>query len=307
MILVFGSVNLDLVARVPRIPRPGETVLAPGYRLLHGGKGANQAVAAARARRDPAMPVRFAGAVGADNFGRAARENLRRNGVLVEALREVAAPTGCAFITVDEAGENAITVASGANLSASAADLPDAALEGLRVLVLQAEVPLRESAAVARRAREAGAQVVLNLAPTPGAGDAALLPDLLAASTVLVANEQEALAALALLGEAAGDAPGAMRRLVEVTGRAGIVTLGAEGARGFGLGGAAWHAPALPVRPVDTTGAGDTFVGVLAAGLAEGLALPEAAARACRAGSLACLSHGAQDGMPGPERIDSAA
>lgn len=306
MILVFGSVNLDLVARVQRIPRPGETVLSPGYSMLHGGKGANQAVAAARVRRDPSMPVRFAGAVGADDFGRAARENLRRNGVSVEALQEVTAPTGCAFITVDAAGENAITVASGANLSASAAALPDAALAGLRVLVLQAEVPIAESLAVARRARAAGAQVVLNLAPAPGPGDAPLLPDLLAASTVLVANEQEAVATLALLGETADTALDPARRLAEVAGRVGIVTLGAEGAAGSAPDGTSWHSPALPVEPVDTTGAGDTFVGVLAAGLAEGLALPDAMARACRAGSLACLAHGAQDGMPGPEGLDLA-
>lgn len=312
MILVFGSVNLDLVAQVRAIARPGETVLSPRYDALHGGKGANQAVAAARARRDPAMPVRLGGAVGADGFGAAARENLRRNGVAVEALREVAEPTGCAFIAVSAAGENAITVASGANLSASAAALPGAVLEGLRVLVLQMEVPARESLAVAHRVRAAAAgafaagaavEVILNLAPAPVPEDAPILPALLAAATILVANEHEAVATLALLGASEGDPAEAMRRIVGRTGRTGIVTLGAEGAAAFLPDGPSWRTPALPVRPVDTTGAGDTFVGVLAAGLAEGMALRDATARACRGASLACLVRGAQDGMPGADRL----
>ncbi|MBP0446312.1 ribokinase [Roseomonas sp. SSH11] len=297
MILVFGSINLDLVARVRAIPRPGETVLSPRHDRLFGGKGANQAVAAARARRDAALPVRMAGAVGADDFGHAARENLRANGVEVGAVREVPEPTGCAFITVGADGENAITVASGANLSVRAEALPEAALEGLRLLVLQMEVPAAEALAMARRARARGAEVVLNLAPAPGEADAPLLPALLAAATILVANEHEAIATLSLLGEDAADPVGAMRRLAERAGLTGIVTLGAEGAVAFG-GGQAWRAPAMAIRPVDTTGAGDTFVGVLAAALAEGMALPAALGRACRGASLACLAHGAQAGMP---------
>lgn len=301
MILVFGSINLDLVARVQAVPRPGETVLSPRYDILFGGKGANQAVAAARARRDAGLLVRMAGAVGTDDFGRSARENLQANGVDAAAVRDVSEPTGCAFIAVGATGENAITVASGANLAVTDAAVPDPLLEGLRVLVLQMEVPVREVLAMARRARARGAQVVLNLAPAPA--DARLLPELLAATTVLVANEHEALAAAAPLGGRETDPVEAMRQLARRSGVTGIVTLGAGGAVTFTPEGASWRAPALAIRPVDTTGAGDTFVGVLAAALAEGTAQPEAVARACRGASLACLSAGAQPGMPRAEQL----
>ena len=304
MILVFGSINLDLVARARAIPRPGETVLAPRYERLFGGKGANQAVAAARARRDTALPVCLAAAVGADEFGRAALENLRANAVAVDAVQLVEAPTGCAFITVNADGENAITVASGANAALRAAALPEAALDGLRVLVLQMEVPAAEALEMAHRARVRGAAVVLNLAPAPE--DGVLLPALLAASTVLVANEHEALAAVALLGGAEAEPVSAMRWLVDRAELAGIVTLGAGGAAVFTPDGAAWRLPALPLHPVDTTGAGDTFVGVLAAALAEGMAMRDAVARACRGASLACLVPGAQPGMPWAEALEEA-
>jgi len=300
MILVFGSINTDLVARVREIPRPGETALAPGYEVLPGGKGANQAVAAARARRDGGMPVRMAGAVGADAFGRAARADLLAAGVGADDVAEVALPTGCAFITVSEHGENAITVAAGANRLAAAPAMP----ASLRVLILQMEVPAPASLDAARRAREAGASVILNLAPAPGPEDAPFLADLLAAATHLVANEHEAVAALARLGEAVDDPVRAMRRLGALGGCVGIVTLGAAGAVAFGADGREWRAPATPVAPVDTTGAGDTFVGVLAAGLADGIPLPAAMGRACRAASLACLAPGARAGMPEASSID---
>lgn len=306
MILVFGSINLDLVARVRAIPRPGETVLSERYDLSFGGKGANQAVAAARARKDTALAVRMASAVGEDDFGRSALDNLARNGVDIAAVRAVGLPTGCAFITVSAAGENAITVASGANRAVSGAALPDALLEGVRVLVLQMEVPPAEALAVARRARARGARVLLNLAPAPGEAEAALLPALLAETDLLVANEHEALTALALLGEAETEPEAAMRRLATRCGEAGIVTLGRAGALAFTAAGEVLRAAALPVEAVDTTGAGDTFMGILAAALAEGMALAPALSRACAGASMACLYPGAQAGMPNAAALDAA-
>ena len=152
MILVFGSINIDLVARVPSIPRPGETVLAPGYELFFGGKGANQAVAAARATSGSGRVVAMAGRVGNDEFGRAALANLDRNGVTTGAVATGPEPSGCAFITVEESGQNAITVASGANRMVRAGNV-HGRFDQEDIVVLQMEVPFSRVA----RARPAGA------------------------------------------------------------------------------------------------------------------------------------------------------
>lgn len=300
MILVFGSINIDLTTRVRDIPRPGETVLSDRYETGFGGKGANQAVAAARGRQDPGCAVWMAGAVGDDAFGRAAVDNLQAQGVDTHAVRQATGwPTGCAFITVSAAGENAITVASGANLAPRAADVPAEMLNAARLIVLQMEVPPAESLTVAERARAQGARVVLNLAPAPEAAQASLLPALLAAADILIANEHETLSALRLLeGAAPPDPVAAMARLARYCAGAGIVTLGAGGAVAFPHSGESIRATVPPVEPVDTTGAGDTFVGLLAVGLAEGRALAPALRRACHGASLACQVPGAQAGMP---------
>lgn len=299
MILVFGSINLDLVTRTPAIPRPGETVLADRYDTWFGGKGANQAVAAARSRPDPAQQVMMAGAVGDDAFGRSARDNLRDAGVDISGVATAGLPTGCAFITVADSGENAITVASGANRAVRADAVPDAVLQRVVMLVLQMEVPFAENLAIARRAQAAGARVALNLAPAPGPGDGETLVALLDATDILVANELETLAAHALLGgvDAAGH-EAAMAAIAHGRNLSGVVTLGARGAVAIGQDGAETRVAALPVTPVDTTGAGDTFMGILAASLAGGMGFHDALQRACRGASLACLQPGAQPGMP---------
>jgi ribokinase len=158
MILVYGSINIDLVARVASIPRPGETVMSPRYDTLFGGKGANQAVAAARA----SLPGKVAiiACVGGDVFGQAARDNLSRNGVMADLIAIGAEPTGCAFITVDEHGENAITVASGANSTLTERSAPGLTVDASTVAVFQMEVPFVGALTVARRVRASGGRVL---------------------------------------------------------------------------------------------------------------------------------------------------
>lgn len=299
MILVFGSINMDLIASVAAIPRPGETVLSPGYRALFGGKGANQAVAAARMGGEVAM----VGRVGNDGFGASCRGNLAANGVATEHIRTSAEPTGCAFITVDAAGENAITVTSGANGAVAAGDLPKFVINAETVAVMQMEVPLAASLDAARKVKAAGGRVVWNLAPAPPGLKAADLQDLLAATDVFIVNEIEAMMAADALG-GASDFKDAARRLAQAGSTTCVVTAGAAGAFACEPDGRLHHAPALPVTPVDTTGAGDTFVGVLAAELALHGRLDEALRRACAAASLACLAAGAQDGMPSRRQLD---
>jgi ribokinase len=306
MISIFGSINMDLVARVSAIARPGETVLSRRADSFFGGKGANQAVAAARAA-GAVLDVAMVGAVGDDPFGQACLANLRYNGVDIAGLGTVAEPTGCAFITVDEKGENAITVASGANLAVRAAFLDDALLSKTSVLVLQMEVPVEESLAAARRAREHGSKVIWNFAPAPSEEHRHLIPDMLAAADILVVNEHEAVTTARLLGGTnRADEQQAASHLAESFGLICIVTQGARGAQAVLPDGRRLHATALPVTAADTTGAGDTFVGVVAAGLAEGLDLATAMERACLAASLSCLKLGAQAGMPRRDEIERA-
>ncbi len=286
MILVFGSINIDLLVPVPALPRPGETVLGGDYQLLPGGKGANQALAARRAGAE----VTMAGAVGDDPFAEAALELLRRDGVDLGLVRRVGRPTGCAAIMVGDAGENLIAVAPGANSDAIAAAVPDAFLKPNTIVLCQNEVPMGESAALLRRARSRGARTVLNLAP---AGPIAA--DFLADLDLLVVNETEA----ATLG---ADLTGLAREAHQGL----IVTRGACGSTAFLVDDGRLDVPALTIQPVDTTGAGDTFVGVLAAALDQNLKLDAALRRASAAAGLACLAPGAQTAMPERAAIDAA-
>jgi ribokinase len=286
VILVFGSLNVDVLVPMPALPRPGETVLGGDYRLLPGGKGANQALAARRAGADVVM----AGAVGPDDFAEIALAPLRAAGVNVAAVRPVERPTGCALIMVGADGENLIAVASGANQTATSANVPDGLLGPAMTVVCQMEVPAEENWALIRRARAAGARTLLNLAP------AAPVPTyVLSDIDVLIANRGEAAT---LGGEPVDIAPQLRQALV--------VTLGAAGSIAYQSSGEEIALPALTIEPVDTTGAGDTFVGVLAAALDRGLALTEALRRASAAAALACLARGAQSAMPDRAAIDAA-
>ena len=286
MIVVFGSINVDLICPVPDLPRPGETVLGGDYGLLPGGKGANQALAARRAGAE----VVLAGAIGRDPFASIALDLVRRDGVDTKLVREVDRPTGCAAIMVSSSGENVIAVSPGANSAVRSDWVPDELLDAKTTLVAQMEVPFAETAALIRRARLRGARCVLNLAPA-----LSIDPALLSAIDVLVANEREA----ATLGP---DPIGLARRLQ----RGLVVTRGAAGAIAFLADGRRLEVPALPVNAVDTTGAGDAFVGVFAVALDVGVSLEQGLRRASTAAGLTCLQHGAQSAVPDAATIDAA-
>ena len=291
-VLVAGSANLDLVVRAARVPAPGETLLGRDFARYPGGKGANQAVAAARAG---GARTRMLLALGDDANAQPLEASLRDAGVDCVIVRS-AEPTGVALICVADDGENAIVVAPGANATLRPADLP--ALDGVGCLLLQLESPFEAVTAWAQAARDAGVRVVLNAAPAPAGG----IPDaLLACVDVLVVNEGELAAVAAARGAGPHDA---MAQQLARTGVACVVvTLGSLGA--VARDRDQWHLqPAFPIEPVDTTGAGDTFCGVLAACLARLDTLETAMRRACAASALACTRPGAQTGVPEASELD---
>ena len=288
MLIVFGSVNADLVFTVPALPKPGETVLCEGHRWAAGGKGANQAVAAARA----GSKVRFFGRIGADENGTRLRELLAREGIDTTGLASSARPTGIAIIAVDGQGENSIVVASGANLDATAAQVPDALLSAGATLLCQNEVPPHETLTLLARAKQRHARTVLNVAPARGL-DLVALHDV----DVLIVNEHEAAM---LTGHEAVE-PAA--RALAAGREAVIITLGAHGALAADAGRLI-RLPAIEVDVVDTTGAGDAFVGVLAAALDEAVDLATSIARAIVASGLACEQLGAQTASPSRAAIE---
>ncbi len=267
-VLVVGSLNVDLVTKVERHPRSGETVRGEGMERFAGGKGANQAVAAAQA----GAHVALIGCIGSDEDGRNYVQRLAARGIDVNGVATVRGPTGHALIVVDEDGENTIVAVPGANaLLTSAALAPLRGLQPGDVVVLQLEIPLDVVAAAARLAHGAGARVVLNLAPY-----AALDPDVVALADPVVVNEHEAMA----LADS------------DTFGSSLLVTLGAAGANWDGLSVTASALAPQDIR--DTTGAGDAFVGALAAALAAGADRHTALLAATTAGSAALRHAGAQ-------------
>ncbi|MGI9335163.1 MAG: ribokinase [Gammaproteobacteria bacterium] len=295
MVVVFGSINVDFVMRVERLPAPGETVLGGSYFLVQGGKGANQACAAALAGESK---VAMIGCTGHDDWARFAVERLREAGVDLSPVSAVEEPTGCASICVDSDGENAIAVASGANMALRASQIPASLLGPDAVLVLQMETPPEENFAAVRRAHTAGARVVLNVAP------AAPVPgDVLDAVDYLVVNEIEARMVASRLNIADDQPQVLAARLSEAHALVCIATLGARGAIAAGHGKTV-HVDSPKVTPVDTTGAGDAFVGALAASLDAGAGLDETLARAVVAGALTCERPGAQSSFPARADIE---
>ena len=291
VVVVVGGVNTDMVVQTPHLPRPGETVGGGSFLTTPGGKGANQAVAAARL----GATVRFVGKVGADPFGEAAHDNLRRYGVDTAGLgSDPREPSGVALIFVDAAGENAIAVAPGANMALTADDVAaqEGLLAGADVVVGQCEVPGEATLAAFQLAHDRGVRTVLNAAPG--------MPLSAAWSAVvdtLVVNEGEA----ALVGEAAGltaESPADWAAGLQRLGYAQVIlTVGPQGAYVATAGGVR-HVPAWRVDTIDTTGAGDGFVGGLAVALAEGQALEAAVRFACAVGALATTAMGAQVALP---------
>lgn len=294
-VLIIGSASMDLSVRVPHIAAAGETVLGPHYLLSPGGKGANTAVAAARAASSPDT-VSFAGAVGADIYGQGVRQAFEKNGVNQTHLLELPHATGLALISVADDGENAITVASGANLHYLPLHLPT--LEGLLFVALQLEIPLETVIAALQAARNAGVKCVLNAAPAQKLPPE-VLRELLKNVDVLVVN---ALEVQTLSG--VGELDKGTKFLLEQGPEAVVVTLGGKGcyARTRTL---ELNLPALKVNVLDTTGAGDTFTGVLTLRLSLGDPLERALKYASAAAALACGEVGAQSAMPWNREIET--
>ena len=280
LLIVPGSINADLLFKVSSLPRPGETVLCAGYSMAPGGKGANQATAAAKAGAE----VRFVGQVGDDAYGAIVRRQLEEAGIGTEALAVSTRPTGVAMIGVDARGENAIIVASGANLDTRADQVPEAWLGASATVLCQNEIRSDETFAAIRRAKAKGARTILNLAP------AARVPDIvLGALDVLIVNEHEAATLAGRGGE-----PRELARALALRHRLScVVTMGSEGALAV-EGEVTLRVRPLMVDPLDTTGAGDSFAGVLAAWLDRGADLAAAMRAASVAAGLSCEKLGAQ-------------
>ena len=281
MILVAGSANLDFVVRASHIPSPGETVLGRDFKTFPGGKGANQAVACAHCG---GVETQMLLALGDDAFAVPIEASLKSAGVRMHVLRMPDQPTGTAFICVSDAGENAITVAPGTNSCLRDAHLPP--LDGVSHLLLQLEIPIETVEAYARRARAQGVKVMLNAAPAQ-----ALSAELLSLIDVLVVNEVE----LVRLTNCHGNIT---QCLSQIAVACVVVTLGKQGCVAR-LNGEFLTQPAFAVDVVDSTAAGDTFCGVLAASLSRNLGMQDALMLASAAGALACTRLGAQQSIPG--------
>ncbi len=297
-IVVIGSSNTDMIIRVPRIPRPGETILGGKFFSAAGGKGANQAVAAARAGGE----VTFIACVGMDSMGDQALQGFQQDGIDTSCLyRDEAEPSGAALIFVDEEGENSIAVAGGANKSLSPEKIRACGrvIESADILVMQLETPLPAIQAAADLAHAKQVPIILNPAPARPLPD-----DLLEKITILTPNESEAelLTGVAVTGfKSAGQAAGALREKgVEHV----VITMGARGAF---LAGRDMEAmiPGFRVPAVDTTAAGDVFNGTLSVALAEGRELAEAIRFASAAAAISVTRMGAQPSAPNRKEIEA--
>ncbi|AMJ58190.1 MULTISPECIES: ribokinase [Stenotrophomonas] len=286
-VLVAGSANLDFVVRAAHVPAPGETVLGREFRTFPGGKGANQAVACARAG---GAATQMLLALGDDDFAKPIEVSLNAAGVTLHTVRDAQLPTGTAFICLSDDAENAITVAPGANMALLPTHLPS--LDGVQWLLLQLESPLAAVQAYAAAARAAGVKVALNAAP------AQVLPaELLALLDMLIVNEGE-------LAVVAGNPPDLASGLARLDVPCVIVTLGARGCLAR-IDGQILLQPAFSISPLDTTAAGDTFCGTLIARLAQDAPLQQALLAASAASALACTRLGAQSSIPAHAEVQA--
>lgn len=284
MVVVFGSINIDLVTRVARFPAPGETLTGSSFQIYAGGKGANQAIAASRA----GAQVRLYGALGRDALADTLLTTLSSSAVATDGIARVEGPSGCASILVAGSGENCIVVVPGANEVADPDAVPEAILRAQTTLLLQHEVPDRANASLIARAKRAGARIVLNAAPArPGA------TNWLSQLDVLIVNETEARALAMEIGWPAAPVRFASECAAAHRSLTVIVTLGAAGAIAA-TGDAQTETSAPAVDVFDTTGAGDAFVGTLAAALDGGIPLASAMRQAVETASHACTVQGAR-------------
>jgi ribokinase len=296
-IVLVGSLNMDLVVRTPRLPRPGETIIGHEFITAPGGKGANQTVAAAKL----GAAVSMVGRVGADDFGRALRANLRAAGADdTYVSTDAEAATGIAMIGVEDSGQNSIIVAPGANGRVTPADVDAArlAIASAKALIVQLEIPLATVWQALRLARAANILTILNPAPAQ-----ALAPDLLGLVDVLIPNETEATLLTGLEVTDFASAEQAARSLHERGARVVVVTLGQRGALVL-EDSLARQVEAFPVKAIDTTAAGDAFVGAFAVVRAAGRDLDTALREASAAGALAATKFGAQPSLPTRAELD---
>jgi ribokinase len=302
-IVVIGSLNMDFVLSVERLPMPGETILGRNFRVIPGGKGANQAYAAAKLAA-PGTAVRMIGRIGADTFGRALKANLSDAGVDIHAVLETdSEATGVACIHVDDAGQNSITVAPGANGALSAGDIEShsSAIAGARCVLLQLEVPLDAIAEGLRQARRVGAICILDPAPAQ-----ALPQEILELVDIATPNENEAcvLAGVPPTRLNIADAIVLATRIRGLAVRAVVMKLGDQGCVYCGPDGT-FAAPAFPVRAVDSTAAGDTFNAALAVALGEHRGIEDALRFANAAAAISVTRPGAQTSAPARAEVES--
>lgn len=299
MITVLGSINVDLVIEVPRLPDQGETALGLTYDIQPGGKGANQALAAHRAGAKTVL----VGAVGRDEFAETALATLRDEGMeLTHIRRSLGFRTGLASVAIDARGHNQIVVAAGANHEVTADDLPEGAADRWKMLLLQMEIPSGEVERAISLAYQAGGRVLLNLAPAVPISEPAL-----DAVEVLIVNAPEARTLARFFALSGGTPQALAKAIAERRGRAVVVTAGEEGAFLAQPAARTLHFEAPQVAVFDTLGAGDAFVGAFAAALDAGMPQMEACRRGVAAGSLACTRAGAQAAMPRLADIEALA
>ena len=291
MILVFGSINADFFLSVKSLPRPGETVLCPSYTFYPGGKGANQAVAAARLGAE----VMFAGSVGKDPYGAQVLKSLRDVGINLNRVNSKGTTTGTAFVVVEEDGENQIVVASGANLETCSNQIKDSDLSLCTHIVLQLEVPVKEIEDIIFRAKAAGCKIILNYAPAN-----VIQPTAIECCDYLIMNEIEANSLFGQKKEVEEYAIKFSERFdVEC-----IITLGPKGSL-LATRESLYKIDALKIEAIDTVGAGDMFVGAFSAGLFKGECTTSSLQRATVASGLACTFNGAQPSSVTPQLVES--
>lgn len=293
-ILVVGSLNADLVVRVSRFPQPGETISGEDLQVIPGGKGANQAVAVARL----GASVSMLGRLGKDNFGDFLLNNLKSNNVDSQLIQRDDASTGTAIIVVDSNGHNNIVLSAGANGKVNDVDVNGASVLDYKLLLLQLEIPLETVLSAAKRAHEYGLRIILNPAP------AKQLPDeLIALADFLIPNETELSLLTGLTVENMDSAEEAGRALLKVGAKHVIVTLGSHGAL-IVTDTQVSHTDSYKVNVVDTTAAGDAFIGGFATALLQDKSLEEAVRYGCACGALAVTKFGAQPSLPKKEEVE---
>ena len=293
-ILVIGSLNADLVLRTPRFPQPGETISGEDLQVIPGGKGANQAVAAARLGANVSM----LGRVGKDSFGDFLLDNLKTNHVDTTLIQRDDASTGTATIIVDSNGQNSIVLSAGANGKVSSLDVEHASFPTFSLLLLQLEIPIPTVLSAAKLAKQNGVRVILNPAP------AKQLPDeLIALADFIIPNETEVSLLTGMEVNDISSAEKAAKVLLERGAQNVIVTLGNKGALIVNKD-TNTQVDTYPVNVVDTTAAGDAFIGGLASKLLDSASLLAAARYGCACGALATTKFGAQPSLPTKEEVE---